>query len=317
LLRPSLRHARLAGAALLVVAASLVPTQAVAAKRPATIPLPNGFQPEGIASGGGNSLFVGSIPTGAIWAGNARTGQGAIRVPAHAGRSAIGIKVDKRGRIFVAGGETGQAYVYDAKTGADRASYQLAPAGQQTFVNDVALTRRGAYFTDSRIQQLYVVPRHRKALADQDEVRTVPLTGDIQYEAGNNANGIVGTRKGKRLIVVQGNVGKLFRVNPKTGRTREIDLGGANVLNGDGLLLRGRKLFVVQNRLHRIAVIRLDKKLRNGRVTRLIINPAFDVPTTLAATKRKRLYTVNARFTTPPTAETRYDVVRVKARKKK
>ncbi|MEJ7715026.1 MAG: hypothetical protein WKF40_04685 [Thermoleophilaceae bacterium] len=53
-------------------------------------------------------------------------------------------------------------------------------------------------------------------------------------------------------------------------------------------------------------MVRLDKKLRHGRVTRLITNPAFDVPTTLAQTKGKRLYTVNARFTTPPTPDTRY-----------
>ena len=36
-----------------------------AAQFPESIPLPNGFQPEGIASGPGTTFYVGSIPTGA------------------------------------------------------------------------------------------------------------------------------------------------------------------------------------------------------------------------------------------------------------
>ena len=47
-----------------------------------------------------------------------RSGRGAVLVPPHMGRAAIGIKVDRRNRIFVAGGPTGQGYVYDAGTGA-------------------------------------------------------------------------------------------------------------------------------------------------------------------------------------------------------
>ncbi|MEJ7715027.1 MAG: hypothetical protein WKF40_04690 [Thermoleophilaceae bacterium] len=115
------------------------------------------------------------------------------------------------------------------------------------------LTRRGAYFTDSRLKQIYPVPRRtRGRLAGQGDVRTIPLKGDIQYQEGNNANGIVASKRRHRLIVVQSNTGKLFRVNPKTGLTSEIDLGSANVMNGDGLLLRGRKLYVVQNRSNQI-----------------------------------------------------------------
>ena len=79
---------------------------------------------------------------------------------------------NRRNRLFVAGGATGKAFVYDAATGADLASYQLAPAGTAvTFVNDVVVTSKAAYFTDSRNQQLYVLPLGRHgALPDQDEV---------------------------------------------------------------------------------------------------------------------------------------------------
>ena len=48
----------------------------VAAKPfPKTLPLPDGFQPEGIEIGPGTTFYVGSIPTGAIYRGDLRTGE--------------------------------------------------------------------------------------------------------------------------------------------------------------------------------------------------------------------------------------------------
>jgi sugar lactone lactonase YvrE len=296
---------------LLIALAALLPGAATAKSFPETIRLPDGFQPEGIASAGGTSLFVGSIPTGAVWAGDARSGRGEVRVPPHAGRNAIGIKVDHRERIFVAGGPTGQAYVYDARTGADIASYQLAPAGVATFVNDVVVTRKAAWFTDSLNQQLYKLPlgRHGR-LPGQDAVRTLPLTGDLEFEPGFNLNGIAAAKGGRVLVVVQSNTGELFTVNPRSGDTREIDLGGATVTNGDGLLLRGRTLFVVRNQLNLIAVVQLDRWLSRGRVVAELTDPDFDVPTTITFAAG-RLYAVNARFGTTDPQPARYDIVRV------
>ncbi len=95
----------------------LATTAAAKATFPETIPLPNGFQPEGISIGKGTTFYVGSIPTGAVYRGNLRTGAGRVLVPGAAGRAAIGIEFD-RGRLFVAGGQTGKAFVYDATTGA-------------------------------------------------------------------------------------------------------------------------------------------------------------------------------------------------------
>jgi sugar lactone lactonase YvrE len=298
--------------ALLVLAAvAVLPATAGAATFPDTIRLPDGWQPEGIASGRGTSLYVGSIPTGAVWKGDARTGRGDVLVAGQAGRSAIGIKVDRRNRLFVAGGATGQAFVYDARTGADLASYQLAPAGAATFVNDVAVTAKAAWFTDSRIQQLYALPlgRHGR-LPSQPEVRTLPLTGDLVYQEGNNLNGIVAARGGRVLLSVQSNTGKLFRIDPRSGVTHEVDLGGASLLNGDGMLLAGRVLFVVQNRDNKIAVVKLSRSLHRGRVVATLTDPDFDVPTTIAVTAG-RLYAVNARFGTTDPQPARYDIVRV------
>jgi sugar lactone lactonase YvrE len=300
---------------LLMAMVALLPATAGAATFPDTIPLPDGWQPEGIAAGRGTSLYVGSIPTGAIWKGDARTGQGDVLVQPQEGRSAIGIKVDKRNRLFVAGGATGKAFVYDARTGEDLASYQLAPAGAPaTFVNDVVVTRKAAWFTDSRNQQLYAVPlgRHGR-LPGQDAVRVLPLTGELEYTESLtdvDLNGIVATRGGRVLLSVQSSTGTLFKINPRTGTTRAVDLGGYVLTNGDGLLLRGRVLFVVQNRLNQIAVVLLSRSLDRGRVVAELTDPDFDVPTTIAF-QAGHLYAVNARFGTTDPQPARYDIVRV------
>jgi sugar lactone lactonase YvrE len=113
------------------------------------------------------------------------------------------------------------------------------------------------------------------------------------------------------LVAVQTNTGKLFRIDPDTGATRLIDLGGATVTNGDGLLLQGKTLYVVQNVDNRIAVVQLAPDLASGTVVGTISSPSFDVPTTLARFG-DRLYAVNARFTTPPTPTTPYGIVQVR-----
>jgi hypothetical protein len=143
--------------------------------------------------------------------------------------------------------------------------------------------------------------------------REIALTGDFVQTGPpgtTNLNGIALARGGRTLILVQSNTGKLFTAHAQTGVTREIHLGGANVVNGDGLLLRGRTLFVVQNRLNQIAQIELGHRLARGEVERIISDPAFDVPTTIASFG-PFLYAVNARFGTPSPTTAAFGVVRV------
>jgi sugar lactone lactonase YvrE len=284
---------------------------AVAAKPfPETIPLPGGWQPEGIATGKGNSFYAGSRATGAIYRGDLRTGTGSVLV-AREGGAALGMKVDRRNRLFVAGGGTGTATVYDARDGEELRSYTLTSAS--SFVNDVTVTRRAAYFTDSQQQQLYVLDLGRGG-ALPAEARTLPLTGDLQYDDDPQTfelNGIAATRNGKRLIAVQSATGKLFLIDPRSGDTDEIELEGGDVAAGDGILLQGRTLYVVQNRMNQIAVVKLGRGLAEGEIARTITDPDFDVPTTIAR-KGRDLWAVNARFDTPPTPTTEYDVVRVR-----
>ncbi|MGZ8702071.1 MAG: superoxide dismutase, partial [Gaiellaceae bacterium] len=119
------------------------------------------------------------------------------------------------------------------------------------------------------------------------------------------------TPDGRTLVAVQSETGKLFLIDRRTGATRAIDLGGATLPNGDGILLVGKTLYVVQNQLNKIAVVRLSANLQRGSVTRTITDSDFDVPTTIARFG-KWLYAVNARFGTASGPDPRYDVVKVR-----
>ncbi|MCI0635902.1 MAG: superoxide dismutase [Actinobacteria bacterium] len=282
--------------ALLVLAAIVaVATSAAGAQNafPSHIDLPDGFQPEGIAIAG-DQFYVGSIPTGRVYRGSLRTGQGAELVTPPAGPAAIGMKVD-RGRLFVAGGPTGDAFVYNAKTGATIASYELPTSGA-TFVNDVVVTKRAAWFTDSQRAVLYRLPlgpNGRPGAASS--ITQVPLGGDYAQVGGFNVNGIDATPNGKTLVFVQSATGRLFTTGAN-GVARAITLAnGESVPNGDGILLDGKTLYVVQNQLNRIAKIALGSKLTSGRVLRRIESTDFSVPTTIAE-HGSNLYAVNARF---------------------
>jgi sugar lactone lactonase YvrE len=298
-------------AAITAVAASAVGAQNAFPNR---IDLPDGFQPEGIAIGG-DQFFVGSIPTGAVYRGSLRTGQGAVLVPAQAGRQAIGMKVD-RGRLFVAGGPTGDAYVYNARTGSTIATYELPTSGA-TFVNDVVVTKRAAWFTDSQRAVLYRLPlgpNGRPGAASS--ITQVALGGDYAQVGGFNVNGIDATPNGRTLIFVQSATGRLFTTGAN-GVARAITLAnGESVPNGDGILLDGRTLYVVQNQLHTIAKIVLAPNLRSGTVVPRITNaqlPAtaqLNVPTTVAE-HGSSLYAVNARFGNPAPTTADYWITKV------
>src|SRR4051794_39208557 len=282
-----------------LVAVGSPPRVAVAAAQtpPRRLTLPNGGQPEGIAAGAGNQLFVGSLASGAVIRVDARTGRSRIVVAGRRGRAATGLKRSGN-RLFVSGADSGRAWVYDARSGRQLKAYQLAPAGQASFVNDVVVTAQGAYFTDSRRNALYLVPR------DLSNARAIALTG-IPLQPGNNLNGIVATPDGRTLIAVQTNAGRLWRIDPATGRATAIDLGGASVANGDGLLLRGRTLYVVRNQNNRIAVAPPAAPVAGGGVPPTTPSPQSDAPTP-APQIGNRLYAVNARFGTTADTRTRY-----------
>ena len=161
---------------------------------PEKIALPDGFRPEGIAISQNGTFYVGSIPTGAIYRGSLKTGEGEIINPGAAtGRASIGIELHD-GRLYVAGGSTGSGFVFSARSGRLLKTYRFTTE-TDTFVNDVVVARGFAYFTDSRRPFLYRVPigghgkGHHKH-GHPREATAIPLSGQIVYLAGNNANGI-------------------------------------------------------------------------------------------------------------------------------
>jgi sugar lactone lactonase YvrE len=310
--RPILPYAAMA----IALATVLVLSLALAARAappdvfPATIPLPVGYQPEGVATGRGLVLYAGSLVDGAIYRADLRTGAGGLLYAGEPGRVSVGLSYDPRtDQLYVAGGPTGEAYVHDGTTGEPIASYPLTAPG--TFVNDVVVARAAAYFTDSFRPYFYRLPLAPDgSLPDPPAVQEVMLGGEWVQGTGFGANGVDATPDGAWLVIVNSTAGTVYRVDPETGDANEIALDGGDVLNGDGILLQGTTLYVVQNQLNQVAVIELAPDLSSGTIVRYITDPAFDVPTTLAGFGNA-LYAVNARFGEPNPDMLEYDVVRV------
>ncbi len=283
----------LAGALALAPAA---PAQAPA--RPAEYTLPGeAVFPEGIARGAGAAFFVSSTTDGTIFRGDVRRPAAEVLSPGGAdGRTtAVGLSTDRGGRrLFVAGGATGRAWVLSTRDGRTLAALDSG-AREGTFVNDVAVTRRAAYLTDSLRPVLL-----RARLRRDGEVGPLrpwlSFAGTpLRYREGFNANGIVSARGGRVLLVVQSNTGGLFRIDTRTRRVARVDLGGAALTNGDGMLLVCRTLYVVRNQQGLVVPVRLARDLRSGRVGTGATSPALRFPTTIARDGR-RLLVVNSQF---------------------
>ncbi len=293
----------MAAVALLMVA---VPA---AASRPAgVIVLPGAKSAEGIAAGRGATFFAGDLFGGDIFRGNFQRGTAELFIDVPEGRMALGMAVDPARRLlFVAGGFTGQAYVYDTRTKATVATYQFGNP-QTSVINDVAVTKRGAWFTDSKQAKLYFVPMTRAGVSTQ--FRTLALSGPAADTSKEfDLNGIQATARGTTLIVAHSGNGKLYTVEPSTGGSDTI--AGVRVPTVDGIVLQGRRLWAVQTS-NRVTRVRLGPRLRSGVVERVITSDRFQVPST--ATRYGRwLAVVNAKFDTglPPTAD-RYEVVTVR-----
>ncbi|MXM63619.1 superoxide dismutase [Streptomyces sp. HUCO-GS316] len=295
----------LTGAALLGGTAQATGTQQSA--WPAAFPLPNGFQPEGITIGSAPFAYFGSLANGDIYRASLATGRGSvISKGLGASHPTVGLKTDRHGRLFLAGGVSGELRTVNSRTGEIEKVY----ATDGTFVNDVILTPGAAWFTDSFRAVLHklLLDRYGAPLT----VETVPLTGDWEQGDDFTANGIERTPDGSALLVVNAvaNGGGLMRVDPATGVARAVDLHDAKLPNGDGLLLLGRILYAVQQQQNAIDVFRLNAAGTRGTAITRITDPRFRIPTTVAAWGR-RLYLPNARFDVEPAPDTEYDAVAV------
>src|SRR6187549_2105774 len=165
---------------------------------PDQIALPIGWQPEGVTTNG-KMVFSGSLATGSILEANPRTGETRVLPESATGKPAVGLDFDKRRNvIWVAGGPSGEVRAQDAKTGELLATFTTPTVATGRFINDLVVTRKAVYATDSFNQELVVLPLERRnALPASGPAQLLPLTGDISFVPGEfNANGIVKTRHG-------------------------------------------------------------------------------------------------------------------------
>lgn len=297
---------------LAVLLAMLVPgPQASARPADRAIVLPEATGTEGVARLNGQVFFAGDLLTGDIFRGRINKGTAAKVIDAPDGRFAAGMKADRSTKLlFVAGGPTGAGYVYDTRTGDPVSSYQFQTPPAETFINDVALSADGAWFSDSRQALLYFVP-----VVDGvpgSSFTTLTLSGPAaDLSSAFNNNGLQAVKGGTKLIVAHSGNGVLNLVDAETGDSTTIE--GVGVPNVDGILVKGgRTVFAVQNAINVISVWKLEHDFRSGELKTLITSPLFQFPTTVARFGG-RLAVANAKFDTgfPPTAE-QFEVIVVR-----
>jgi hypothetical protein len=280
-----------------LVTAWAIPAAAAPAE---VVVLPGASSAEGIANGGGTTFYAGDLFAGDIFRGDVQRGTAQLFIDAPAGRMAVGMAADiNHDLLFVAGGFTGQGYVYNTLTGATVATYQFG-AADTSLINDVTLTKDGAWFTDSFQPRLYFVPVDEAGVPGS--FRTLQLTGPAAEISGQfNINGIRATPNGKTLIVAHSANGELYTVEPVSGASASI--AGVSVPNVDGIVLLGRQLWAVQNS-NQVTRVQLSPHLTSGVIEAVITSDLFQVPAT-AARFGSRLAVVNAKFDTgfPPTAD--------------
>lgn len=239
------------------------------------LPGPRDF-PEGVAYDARRGLiFTGSAATGDIYAIRAATG--AVSVFSKGGAmgrsSALGLKVDAKGRLWVAGGAAGTVSVL-SPDGAPVAILKT-PDSPDPYINDLTPAPDGnVYVTDSTRPVIYrVTPDLR--LSAWLNLNSTP----IRYAPGINLNGIAATPDGRFLLSVQLNTGDLWRIDLKTRAVRRV-MGG--LTRGDGLLLDGHTLYVARNAEGVVSKVSLNTDYSSGQIVAQEPLRGLRYPSTLA-----------------------------------
>jgi Cu-Zn family superoxide dismutase len=164
---------------------------------------------------------------------------------------------------------------------------------ENSLINDVALTGGHAYFTDSLNPDLWRVSTAATSGAPE---KWIDLAGSpIPHGEGVNLNGIVATADGKALIVVHMSKGLLFRIDLATKKIDPIEVGGAALTGGDGLVVDGNMLYVVRQPDNEIVALELSRDQRSGKEVARYGSEALVHPAT-AAKAGDRLLVVNTQF---------------------
>lgn len=250
--------------------------------------------PEGVSyDAATGNFYVGSTTDGTLYVGNMDSD--AMTVFSEGGAdgrtAAIGTKVDDDGLLWVAGGGTGQVFVYDTADASHVATF-TTPEAEETFINDLAITESGVYFTDSFRSTLWRASGVESAEAEAwlDFTDTV-----LTYEDGFNLNGIAPTADSQNLIAVHSGEGALYRIDIESQEVTLIDTGDAELTAGDGLALVDGTLYVTRNSFGEIVPVELSDDLSTGTAGAAITSDLFVYPTTIAYTGSSFLVT-NSQF---------------------
>jgi Cu-Zn family superoxide dismutase len=249
--------------------------------------------PEGVAADGlTGAFFVGTLGDGTIYRGTLGSRRVVPYIAGGGGRRAVGMKA-VRGRLYVAGGATGRLYVFDITRRALVATFDTGAGG---FLNDLAVTAAGdVWVTDSFRPLLWRVTAAQVA-ARRGRPQGIRVAPEIAHRSGFNLNGIVALDGGRMLLVVQSNTGRIYRIVPGAGAAgRTITRVDAPPVSGDGMLVDGRRLIVVES--PKLVVLDLRRDARRAVVVKRVTDPSFRTPSTIARA-RDRYLVVNADFAT-------------------
>ncbi len=310
-----------AGAALTPLALGAEPASAAsprAVRAPDTVPLPDGFRPEGITSGPGTTFYAGSMKDGRLLKGDLLTGvYGDLLGPA-TGRALRGLYYDARSNlVWVAGNVAAVQHIWAVEATTGAVVYDAAVEGAK-FHNDLVATDHAVYVTDSRVDRLAVVALGAGGAPTGAAPTFLPLTGAWPAGDGtaNNANGIRELSDAS-LVLNNSVVGGLWNVDEATGFTREIPVrGGPGITGGDGLELDGDILYDVRGSGRNEVSCLVMRKTDVGWTARWAgarRDRTLDVPST-ATVAGGYLWVINARFGVPMPGQAAYSITRLKRR---
>ncbi|MBT2543360.1 SMP-30/gluconolactonase/LRE family protein [Streptomyces sp. ISL-44] len=284
----------LAGA-LTLGAAPAAPALAADARISTAFSIPGArVYPEGIATDARtHAVYVGSYADGTVY--RARPGRSEAEVFLPGGtdgrRTANGLRVDARGRLWVTDSTTGVS-VYDTATGTRLAHFEVAGDAPR-FVNDLTITPDGtAYLTDSIRGVLYRVTPAQLAAGSGPLTEAYDLTPALRPRpaGGFSLNGIASDRAGRWLLTVDMVEGDLYRVDLRTGTVRRVDLAGADLKAADGLdLSPDGTLRVAHNAPNTLTRWQLTPDGTRAHLLHTITDPSLQIPTTLTHSRGRTL----------------------------
>jgi sugar lactone lactonase YvrE len=277
---------------------------------PDLIPIPVGFEPEGIAKGKDTDFFVGTLAfsgnltnAGAIYKGDLLTGEGQVLVPP-TGKGFSGLSYDERSDyLYVAAGFTagfsGPFWEHGVNVYAGTSGRLLGEIifGDDILINDVFVTDKALYCTDSVNPALYKVSLENDGKVFSSIVEKIEMTGFEMDPNGLNANGLTGDFDGKELLVINISTGILYLVDTESGAASPVNIQGDEQLfpNGDGLYMDGRTLYIMRNFAHTIAVVEMSDDLTQGTFVKNIVSDNFAIPTTITG-YGNCIYAINTHY---------------------